>query len=109
MRCAISSKRSSFKGMPARPAIAMRWISALVEPESACTTAIALSNASAVKISDGRRFSHTISTMRRPVALAMRGCAESAAGIETAPGRVSPSVSTAEVIVEAVPIVMQWP
>ena len=47
--------------------------------------------------------------MRRPVALAMRGWLESAAGIDAAPGSVSPSVSTAEVMVEAVPITMQCP
>jgi hypothetical protein len=46
---------------------------------------------------------------RRPLAVAMRGWPESAAGIEAAPGSVSPSVSTAEVMVEAVPIVMQCP
>ena len=39
----------------------------------------------------------------------MRGWLESAAGIEAAPGSVNPSVSTAEVMVEAVPITMQWP
>jgi hypothetical protein len=47
--------------------------------------------------------------MRRPVAVAMRGCPESAAGMEAAPGSVKPSVSAAEVMVEAVPIVMQCP
>ena len=47
--------------------------------------------------------------MRRPAATAMRGWSASAAGIEAAPGIVRPSASTAEVMVEAVPIVMQWP
>ena len=47
--------------------------------------------------------------MRRPAAEAMRGCAESAAGIDDAPGSVSPSASTAAAIVEAVPIVMHVP
>ena len=46
---------------------------------------------------------------RRPQAAAMRGCAASAAGIEAAPGSVSPSASAMEVMVEAVPMVMQCP
>ena len=53
--------------MPARPAIAIRWINALVEPDSACVVTIALSNAFAVRKSLGFKSSHTISTMRRPV------------------------------------------
>ena len=39
----------------------------------------------------------------------MRGCAASAAGIEAAPGSVSPSASAMDVMVEAVPMVMQVP
>ena len=39
----------------------------------------------------------------------MRPCRESAAGIDTAPGSVNPIASAADVIVDAVPIVMQWP
>jgi len=39
----------------------------------------------------------------------MRGCAESAAGMDEAPGSVIPSASTADVIVDAVPMVMQVP
>ena len=41
--------------------------------------------------------------------VAMRGWLESAAGIDAAPGSVRPSVSAAEVMVEAVPITMQCP
>ena len=55
------------------------------------------------------RSSHTSSTIRRPQAAAIRACPASTAGIDDAPGSVSPSASTAAVIVEAVPIVMQWP
>ena len=40
---------------------------------------------------------------------AMRGWSESAAGIDAAPGMVRPNASTADVIVDAVPIVMQCP
>ena len=39
----------------------------------------------------------------------MRGWAASAAGIEDAPASVTPSASAAAVMVDAVPIVMQWP
>jgi hypothetical protein len=39
----------------------------------------------------------------------MREWLESAAGIEEAPGRVIPRASDAEVMVEAVPMVIQWP
>ena len=82
---------------------------ALVDPPSAIAAVTAFSNASVVRISRGVRFSHTISTIRRPLALAIRACDESAAGIDDAPGSVSPSASTAAAIVEAVPIVMHVP
>ena len=42
-------------------------------------------------------------------ARAITACRESAAGIEAAPGSVTPSASAALVMVDAVPIVMQWP
>ena len=60
-------------------------------------------------MSEGFRSSQIISTMRRPQAEAMRGCAASPAGIEDEPGRESPSASVMEVMVEAVPMVMQVP
>ena len=82
---------------------------ALVDPPSAIAAVTEFSNASVVRISRGVRSSHTISTMRRPAADAIRGCDESAAGIDDAPGSVSPSASTAAAIVDAVPIVMQVP
>ena len=53
--------------------------------------------------------SHTMSTIRRPVCAAITACRESAAGIDAAPGKVTPNASTALVIVDAVPIVMQCP
>ncbi len=75
----------------------------------AMVTVTALSNASAVMIVFGVTSSQTSSTIRRPAAAAMRGCAESAAGIDEAPGSVIPSASAAAAIVEAVPIVMHVP
>ena len=55
------------------------------------------------------RSSQTISTIRRPERVAITACRESAAGIDAAPGTVTPNASAALVIVEAVPMVMQCP
>ena len=89
--------------------MATRWMSAFVDPPADITTRIALSKASAVSTSRGRWSSSTISTMRRPLAVASREWFESTAGIEAAPASDSPSASVAIAIVEAVPIVMQVP
>jgi hypothetical protein len=70
---------------------------------------IALRNAARVNNVDSVRSSQTISTIRRPVRVAITACRESAAGIDAAPGSVTPNASTADVIVDAVPIVMQCP
>src|SRR3954454_18273598 len=78
-------------------------MTAFVEPPNASTTRIAFSKDSAESGEAGR------DTIRRPVATAIRGWSESAAGIDAAPGMVRPKASTAEVIVDAVPIVMQCP
>ena len=59
--------------MPARRAMAMTWMMALVEPPSAMCTRMALSKAAGVRIFCGVKSSHTISTMRRPAAAHMRG------------------------------------
>ena len=48
-----------------------------------------------VTMSVGFKSSQTISTMRRPVSLAIRAWRESAAGIDAAPGSVKPSASVA--------------
>ena len=50
-----------------------------------------------------------MSTARRPQSAAIRMCAESAAGIDDAPGRHKPIASAMPVIVAAVPIVMHVP
>jgi hypothetical protein len=47
--------------------MALMWIGALVEPPIAEHATMAFSKASRVRISDGLRSSHTISTARRPV------------------------------------------
>ena len=69
----MSSKRCMSSAMPARRAMAMTWMMALVEPPSAMWTRMALSNAAGVRILSGVKSSHTISTMRRPLAAHMRG------------------------------------
>ena len=96
-------------GIPARRAIATRWISALVDPPSAACATIALSSDASETIRSGVRSCQIISTIRRPDAVAMRACAESAAGIDEAPESVKPSASASDIIVAAVPIVMQVP
>ena len=68
----MASKSSSVRSTPARPAIAIRWMNALVEPPSASTVATASSNASRVKILSGVRSAQAMDTMRRPVAAAIR-------------------------------------
>ena len=105
----IASRSSSESGTLARRAIARAWTMQFVEPPIAICTIMAFSNASRVRICDGLRSSQTISTARRPECAAMRAWPASAAGIELAPGSVSPSESATAVMVEAVPIVMQWP
>ena len=82
---------------------------ALVEPPKAMVAVTALSMLAWVMMDLGVKSSQTISTMRLPVSVAMRGCAESAAGMEEAPGRVKPMASTASIMVAAVPAVMQVP
>ena len=96
--------------MLSRRAIAIRWMTALVEPPSAMTTLTAFSNERMV---DEVLRPHGPPRPSRRCAGrnsdAMREWLESGAGIEAAPGSVMPSASAALVMVEAVPIVMQWP
>ncbi len=68
----------------------------------------ALSKASRVKIFDGLSSSRTISMMRRPDISASTMRRESAAGIAALPGRVMPSVSAIEAIVDAVASWILW-
>ena len=68
--------------MPRRPAIAVRWISALVEPPSASSTRSAFSTDSAVMISDGRIGWVIRRTARAPASSAARSRSACTAGIE---------------------------
>src|SRR5438132_14371478 len=84
-------------------------MAALVEPPQASTQVTALSNEEGVRRFFGVASSHTNSTARLPVAVAIFAWWESAAGIDAAPGSARPSASAADVMVDAVPMVMQWP
>ena len=68
-----------------------------------------LSNDSFVRMSRGLRSSHTISTARLPQSVAILAWFESGAGIEDAPGSARPSASVRDIMVAAVPMVMQVP
>src|SRR3569832_2955096 len=89
--------------MPARRAMATTWMMALVEPPIAMCTLIALSKAAGVRIFDGVKSSHTMSTIRRPETVAMREWFESGAGIEEKPGSVRPRVLVFVFFVVVVP------
>ena len=105
----MRSKSSVVSSMPSRPAIAIRWITALVLPPIAASVRIAFSNASRVRMLDSTWSACTISTMRRPAMRASTLRRPSTAGNAALPGRPTPSASTMHAIVLAVPIVMQWP
>ena len=89
--------------------MASRWITALVEPPMAPLVRMAFSKASLVSTFEIVRSSSTISTMRRPAMWARALRRESAAGMAALVGRPMPKASTMQAMVEAVPMVMQWP
>ena len=95
--------------MPQRAAIAVRWISALVEPPTACSTVNALVNAEADMIERGTMRSRARATARAPAASLARRRAECTAGIAALPGIAMPIASVTSAIVDAVPMTMQVP
>ena len=105
-----AANESSESSWPKRRAIAIRWISELVEPEIAMSAMTALLSAAGVTMSEGFRSSQTMSTIRRPAArrhahmLGIDGGNRAGAG-----QRQAQHVRSAVVIVEAVPIVLQVP
>jgi len=92
-----------------RFASAIRCTTAFVDPPIAAFVRIAFSKASRVRILSIVTSSRTISTMRRPARCASTCRRASTAGIAALCGRPMPSDSTIDAIVDAVPIVMQWP
>src|SRR5256885_16358981 len=86
-----SSKRVSGSGTPTRPAIATRWMIALVEPPMAMSARMALSKACAVRICEGLGPpAIAISTARRPAISAIASRRESDAGDRRIAGQGHP-------------------
>src|SRR6202012_3951866 len=93
-----------------RFAIAVRWISPLVEPPIACITICALRNEDGVRNSLGfGPFAFAIAAATLPLASAERKRSACGAGIVALIGSDRPSASVTQAIVEAVPITMQVP
>ena len=88
-------------------AMATMWIGQLDEAPSAAAATTAFSKASLVMMSEGRRFSFTIPTMRLPVSNAIQPRSRYGAGIAAQPGSDMPSASAREFIEVAVPMVLQ--
>ena len=84
-------------------------MTALVEPPTAASATIALRNEPRLSRPLGRRSARTIATTRPPAAWAASSSRLSAAGVPASPGIVVPSDSAITAIVDAVPIVLQWP
>ena len=105
----MASKSSSDTRYPTRPAMAVRWMSALVDPPQACTTRRALSIERRLMIWVGRRPSAASCTARLPVCSASRRRSACTAGTQAAPGSIMPIASAANDIVLAVPITEQVP
>ena len=80
-----------------------------VDPPMAAFTLMAFSSDFRDTMSDGRTPSRTSSTMRLPARWARFLRRTSEAGMAAPAGKVSPRVSTMQAMVEAVPMVMQWP
>ncbi len=95
--------------MPRRPAIAVRWMIALVDPPMASSTRSAFSTDFPVTIWLGRIGCDASSTARRPDASAARSRSACTAGMAAVPGSAMPSASAIDAIVLAVPITAQVP
>src|SRR5436190_21126690 len=94
---------------PRRAAIAVTWISALVDPPIACSTVSALVNALGDMTASGLGPDCAIATARAPEASARRRRSACTAGIVAAPGRLMPIASVMQAMVLAVPITMHVP
>ena len=85
------------------------WIGQFDDAPNAAAATTAFSNACLVIMSEGRRFSFTMPTMRLPVSNAIQPRSRYGAGIAAQPGSDMPNVSASEFIDVAVPIVLQCP
>ena len=81
----------------------------MVEPPTAASATIAFRNEPRLSSPLGRRSSRTMSMTSLPAAWAASSSRLSAAGVPARPGIVVPRDSAITAIVEAVPIVLQWP
>ena len=95
--------------IPARPATAVRWITALVEPPSASSTRSAFSTDFLLTMRSGVSAEPMSFTAAAPVASAARSRSACTAGMAAVPGRIMPSASAMQAMVEAVPITAQVP
>ena len=94
---------------PARRAMASRCTTALVEQPVAIATVAALLTEARRHDQVGRQVLPDHADDAAAASADMRMWLASGAGIEEAPGSVSPMASAIAVMVEAVPMVMQWP
>ena len=106
---AASWRSSSVRVTPARRAMAMRWITALVDPPSAASTTDALRNDARVRYSRGSAPQWVSSTMRLPVITACRSRSPDPESGVAPPGSIRPSVAVRQAMVEAVPMTMHVP
>ena len=95
--------------MPSRPAIAVRWTIALVDPPMESSTLNAFSKALPLRILSGVSFRLNRSTAAAPVRSATRTRSAVTAGGDALPGSAMPSASATQAIVLAVPITEQVP
>src|ERR1700687_1279273 len=94
---------------PRRAAIAVKWMSALVDPPIACNTVRALVNALGDITAPGAGPDCASATALAPEASARRRRSACTAGMVAAPGRLIPIASVMHAIVLAVPMTMQVP
>src|SRR3712207_5325778 len=104
----MASRSSRVSWTFARRAMARAWTMQLVEPPIAIWTIMAFSNAARVRICEGLRSSHTISTARRPEAAAMRLRLGAAGGAGVAPARARPAASATGGLGAARAIGLAW-
>jgi hypothetical protein len=81
----------------------------LVDPPIAARATMALWNEALVRTVLGRRSAATSSTASRPVPWAASRSRLSGAGVPATPGTTVPRASATRAMVEAVPMVLQWP
>ena len=95
--------------MAPRPAIAVKWMIALVEPPIASSTLSAFSTAARVTMRSGVSLEDARLSAAAPLASAARRRSAWTAGIAAVPGSAMPSASAMHAMVLAVPMTAQVP